>query len=139
MESCNRTIEPAHASSLTILRRLFYGPSELRAGWRLCIFLMIVIALVTGSNAVVRRLLQGTDDTALFLVRELMDFMIFLFASWIMGRVEHRNIADYGLPGRTMFRAQFWQGALIGFVSITALLMVMRVAGVFYFGVLALH
>jgi membrane protease YdiL (CAAX protease family) len=56
-----------------------------------------------------------------------------------MGRIEGRTIADYGLPWRGMFRAQFWQGALLGFAAITGLLAAMRVAGVFYFGSIALH
>jgi len=38
-----------------------------------------------------------------------------------------------------MFRAQFWQGVLLGFASITILLVAMRAAGVFYFGSIALH
>jgi membrane protease YdiL (CAAX protease family) len=122
-----------------VAHRVFYGPSELRAGWRLLIFLAIVIAAINASNLMVRRLLHGADDTALFLVRELMDFLIFLAASWIMGRIEGRTIGDYGLPWRKMFRAQFWQGVLLGFASITGLLVAMRAAGVFYFGGIALH
>jgi uncharacterized protein len=95
--------------------------------------------LINASNLMVRRLLHAADDTALFLVREVMDVLIFLLASWIMGRVEDRTIADYGLPRRGMFRAQFWQGVLLGFASITGLLVAMRVVGVFYFGSIALH
>jgi uncharacterized protein len=121
------------------LRWVFYGPSELRAGWRLLIFLAIVVACIAASNFMVRRLLPGADDTTVFLVKEVMDFLIFLFASWIMGRIEGRTIADYGLPGRKMFRSQFWQGALIGFAAITGLLAVMRAFGVFFFGSVALH
>jgi len=68
-----------------------------------------------------------------------MDFLIFLLASWIMGRIEGRTIADYGLPGRRMFGGQFWQGVLLGLASITGLLVAMRVVGVFYFGGIALH
>jgi len=56
-----------------------------------------------------------------------------------MGRMEGRTIADYGLPWRRMFRVQFWQGVLLGFASVTGLLLAMRVAGVFYFGNIALH
>ena len=123
----------------TVFRRVFYGPWELRAGWRLFIFLTIVVALINASNVVVRRLLQSADDTTLFLIREVMDFLIFILASWIMGRMEQRTIGDYGLPWRRMFRAQFWQGALLGFASITGLLVAMRLAGVFYWGTMALH
>jgi uncharacterized protein len=123
----------------TVLQRVFYGSSGLRAGWRLLIFLAIVIALINASNLMVRQLLHGADDTTLFLVREVIDFLIFLFASWVMGRIEGRTIADYGLPWRRMFRIQFWQGVLVGFASITALLVGMRAAGVFYFGSIVLH
>jgi uncharacterized protein len=118
---------------------VFRGERELRAGWRPAIFLAIVIALTQGSSLAVGRLMRGADDDALFLVRELMDFAIFLVASWIMGRIEGRTIADYGLPWRRMFRGEFWQGAVLGFAAITGLLAMMRVAGVFYFGTLALH
>ena len=121
------------------LRRVFYGTSELRASWRLCVFLAIVVALINASNLVVRRLLPASDDVTLFLVREVLDFLIFLLASWLMGRIEHRTIADYGLPWRRSFRTQFWQGILLGFASITALLCVMHIVGVFYFGSIALH
>lgn len=132
-------MDAAQPRNMSTLHRVFYGPSELRAGWRLCIFLGIVIVLINASNLLVRRVLHGADDTTLFLIREVMDFLIFLFASWIMGRMERRTIADYGLPWRGSFRIQFWQGVLLGFGSITALLSMMRLVGVFYFGRIALH
>src|ERR1700675_2118371 len=87
-----------------------------------CFQVAILIALINANNLIVRELLRGADDTTLFLVREVMDFLIFLLASWIMGRIEGRTIADYGLPWRRMFRVQFWQGVLLGFASITGLL-----------------
>jgi len=84
-------------------------------------------------------LLPRADDTTLFLVFELIDFFIFLFASWIMGRLEGRTVAEYGLPWRKMFGLQFWQGAFFGFASITGLLIAMRAFKVFYFGRFVLH
>jgi uncharacterized protein len=132
-------IEADQSLSPSVFHRVFYGPSELRAGWRLCIFLTIVIASINASNFMVRRVLSGADDTALFLVRELLDFLIFLLASWMMGRIESRTIAEYGLPWHQIFRAQFWQGAVLGFAAITSLLLVMRIVGVFSFGTIALR
>jgi membrane protease YdiL (CAAX protease family) len=122
-----------------VLHRVFYRPRELRAGWRLLIFPAIVVACINAGNLVVRRLLHGADDTTLFLAREVMDFLVFLLASRIMGRMERRTIGDYGLPWRKMFGAEFWQGALLGFAAIKGLLVIMRAAGVFYFGTMALH
>ena len=121
------------------IRRLFYGPSELRAGWRLVVFLAIVFALIKAHTLLTHQLLHGADSTTMFLNREGVGFVIFLFASWIMGRIEGRTIADYGLPWRTMFRGQFWQGAALGFVSLTGLQLALRITGVFHFGSLALH
>ena len=58
--------EAEQSLSPSVLHRVFYGPSELRAGWRLLIFLAIVIALINVSNLMVRRLLHGADDTTFF-------------------------------------------------------------------------
>jgi membrane protease YdiL (CAAX protease family) len=132
-------IQTALSARPSVIHRLFYNRSELRAGLRLFIFLAVVIALINASKVTIRRLLPGADDTTSFLVREVLDFLIFLSASWIMGRIEGRTIADYGLPWRTMFRVQFWQGALLGFASITGLLVAMRAVGVFHFDSIALH
>jgi len=131
--------QPKHSVRPFFLHRVFYGPVELRAGWRLLIFLAIVIACLNASNLLTRWLMPGADDTTLFLVREVMDFLVFLFASWNMGQMESRTIGDYGLPWRKMFGAQFWQGALLGFAAITGLLVMMRLARVFYFGTIGLH
>jgi membrane protease YdiL (CAAX protease family) len=127
------------AKNSIAFRRVFYNHSELHAGWRLLIFVAIVIALSYATNQMFRRLPRGAGSDVSFLAFELMDFLIFVFASWIMALIEHRTVADYGLPWRKMFRLQFWQGVLVGFAFITTLLLGMRVAGVFYLGSFALH
>lgn len=132
-------VNAAHSMKPSLIQRIFYGRSELRAGWRLLIFLALVIIFINISNLATRRLLPSADESVLFLLRELLDFLIFLFASWIMGTIERRTIGDYGLPWRRIFRSQFWQGAMLGFVCITALLFAMRAVGVFHFSGFALH
>lgn len=132
-------IEAVQSPRPSAIRRVVYNSSELRAGWRLLIFLAIVVTLTKANGLVIGRLVYGAGDTASFLVFEATDFLIFLFASRIMGLIEGRTIADYGLPWRRMFRIRFWQGVLIGFASLTGLLIAMRAAGVFYFGGIALH
>lgn len=132
-------VDLIQSRSSVVPRRVFYNARELRAGWRLFIFLAIVSALLAVNNVAVRRLPHIGNGTAMYLFRETMRFFVFVLASWIMGRMEHRTIADYGLPGRNMFRAQFWQGALLGFAAITGLLVALRIAGVFHFAGIALH
>jgi membrane protease YdiL (CAAX protease family) len=121
------------------LRRLFHGPSGLRAGWRLLIFTAIVVLLLAIKGFIARRMLHGLDQASGFIFNQSTRFLICLMASWIMGRIERRTIADYGLPWRRMFRGQFWLGASIGFGSLTILLGVMRAAGLFDFGRIALR
>lgn len=115
--------------------QLFIGSGGIRAGWRLAIFLAIIIALIAGAIFIART----SRHIASPLENEVVPFLIVLFASWVMSRIEHRRIADYGLPLRRAFRSQFWQGIVIGFVAITVLLASMRLAGVFSFGTIGLH
>jgi uncharacterized protein len=120
------------------------GPNGIRAGWRVLIFLAIVIALITGLTFAVLAINRGKVprnqlDPQFALENEALDFFAVLFASWVMTRMEWRKIADYGLPLERAFCGQFWQGIAIGFASITALLGAMRLVGVFQFGAIGLH
>jgi hypothetical protein len=123
----------------TSVRRVFYTATELRAIWSFCLFLLLVLSLLYGGNFVARQFLQGAGPATLFFVREIRIFLSFFLATWIMGWIEGRTIAEYGLPWRSMFGGRFWMGVLLGFVSLTCLLLAMRLAGVFHFGVFALR
>lgn len=117
------------------VRECFIGPAGIRAAWRPAIFLAIIIALIAGATVTART----SGRVASPLENEVVPFLIVLFASWVMSRIERRRIADYGLPLRRAFRTRFWQGTGIGFAAITVLLASMRLAGVFSFGTIGLH
>lgn len=104
-------IEPPPPSAPSALRRVFYNSFELRAGWRLLIAIAMYAVLMYANHSVSRRLLRHADDVIKFLVFELTGFALILFVSWMMGRIEGRNLGDYGLPGSKAFGKQFWQGA----------------------------
>ncbi|MGH9774931.1 MAG: CPBP family intramembrane glutamic endopeptidase [Candidatus Acidiferrales bacterium] len=130
---------------------VFFGPNGLRAGWRLLIFFAILFAIGGTGVAIARAVARahpsppggggGGSAVSVFFstISELVVFLVLLFVTWIMAKIEKRKIADYGLPARRAFRAPFWQGAVIGFVALSVLLLVLRMAGVFYFGPLSLH
>lgn len=120
-------------------RDLFLGPSGLRAGWRLLIFGAIVLPLVYARKAFFRAALGGSDQGTLYVVNKAASFVTFLFASWVMARIERRSVAEYGLPWRLMFRSRFWSGSAIGFALVAALLLLLRISGVFAFGGVVLH
>jgi hypothetical protein len=125
--------------SYNILR----GPNGLRAGWRLLIFVAMLVPLYYGTGTVIdsaeRKLhieMFSPTDT---LIAVGISLAALFLASGIMATIEGRSIGDYGLPWRRAFCGQFWQGAAISFASLTALLSGLRLAGVFSFGSLALH
>ena len=125
------------------MRAIFVGPAGMRAGLRLLLFFVILIPMGYGASLIVDPLLRKLQVDAFTPVGGLVTMAILvaplLLATWIMARIEGHRIDDYGLPRRRAFRAQFWQGAAISFVSFTALLLVLRLAGAFSFGSLALH
>jgi uncharacterized protein len=120
---------------------IFKGPNGLRAGWRLLIFVAILVPLdyaaSLGIDPLLRRAHAG-DFTPLGALLSVGPFLPpLLFVSWIMAKIEGRTFADYGLPWGRAFGRRFWQGAAFSFVSLTAMLLVMRLAGVFSFGRMA--
>lgn len=131
--------EPIPHLASTFFRRVSYDSTELRNVWRFCLFLILVIPLLYAGDFAARQFLQSAGPATLFFVREIRIFLTYLFATWAMGRIEGRSIADYGLPWRPMFRRHFWEGALLGFFSLTALILVMRLVGILHIGALALH
>ena len=57
---------------------------------------------------------------------------------FVMARIENRPFGAYGLPKETAFGRLFWIGMLWGIVALEVLMVTLRIAGVFYFGGLAL-
>jgi membrane protease YdiL (CAAX protease family) len=124
-------IEPAR-------NEILYGPNGLRAGWRALLFMLIVVSIVVLINVVGHYLTRkyghspvnpGQIATAtlapgLIAIGELTSLAVILVASLIMGRIERRKLAHYGLPLRTPFPKYFWEGLLWGFLSISGVLFV---------------
>ena len=130
---------PARAQSSSHLHGLFYGRHELRVGWRLLIFVVIIMALMFAKAALIRRLPHTSDQAISYLLDKILKFAVILVASWIMGKIEARTIADYGLPWRKMFGRRFWKGVAMAFLGLTGFLTLARLAGVFRFGEIALR
>ncbi|HLJ25737.1 MAG TPA: type II CAAX endopeptidase family protein [Candidatus Angelobacter sp.] len=126
------------------LRFIFFNEREVRPGWRLLIFLALFVGLSFTLAALLRplagRLPQGLAASALIL-NEAMGFLSIVFVSWIMSRIERRNMGEYGLPlQQSRALSRFIRGYIFwGFLPLTVLLVVLRGLHKFYFGNLALH
>jgi uncharacterized protein len=119
---------------------LFLGPEGLRPGWSLFLYL--------GMGAVVFFLLSSfvrfiPSHGAGALWQTFFVYIVLvassLLSARIMGVVEKRPFGVFGLPGRGVLGKPFWLGLVWGIVALSALMLLMRGAGVFSFGDLALH
>jgi len=126
------------------LRKVFLGPSGLRAGWRFGAYVAAFILLAFLLSFALRPLIPHSkpeDQPRLwtFLMGECISFVAALLPAFAMSRFEKRPFGTYGLPRRGAFGLHFWLGAAWGIVAISLLLLVLRGAGVFYYGTLAIH
>jgi len=130
------------------MRTIFYNERRLRAGWRLLIFAGMIWLVYMAAQTVTRRggpsggipTYAGYSLPVLLALGEMIPFLIVLLFSWIMSRIEHRAVGDYGLPLRRQAWGRFWSGYLFwGFVPLSILLLTMRALHVFSFGELAIR
>ncbi len=128
---------------------LWLGTNGLRAGWRVLIFLAVLISCLLGFREVVvhiptlTRMVQPLREGRLVvsgaLVAEVQFVLSLLVAVSVMSRIERRSLVDYGLPARDAFGPYFWQGVAWGLLAVTCVIMLIFTGGGFSFGSLALH
>jgi len=120
------------------MHAVFLGPDGLRVPWRFVLYLAIgaAIVLLLGS---VRHFWHPRLQLWEGVIGELEILISAVAAAIIMARIEMRSFGAYGLPLRLAFGKLFWVGMAWGIASLTVLMLIMRGAGLFYFGGLALH
>jgi uncharacterized protein len=126
------------------LKEIFWNPVELRAGWRLVIYIVLFAAFAGAGGFVILRLrlppitAAGFTAYSLF-VQELMSMLAAMCAAGVLARLEGRTFGTYGLPAAASFRLRFWQGIAWGLAMIAAIIFLIRIFGGFSLGPLALH
>jgi membrane protease YdiL (CAAX protease family) len=116
------------------------GPYGLRAGWRALIFVLLFIffSIILGTIVILLRhgrrghVAGFTPVVAMFQEGVLLTAL--LLTHLAIKLFEKRPVGSYGLPLRQAFRSTFWKGAVLGFVSLTGLLVAIRALHGFYFG-----
>jgi membrane protease YdiL (CAAX protease family) len=122
------------------VQQVFIGPTGLRPVWRFVLYIILWRGLRFILGVVVYDLGSHLHPAIwLDLIRETVSFLAVAIPAFLMSRIERRSFSVYGLPVRDAFGKLFWKGSLWGLASITVLLLVLRGAGAFYFGGLALH
>src|SRR5246500_4366205 len=121
---------------------LFIGPNGLRAGWRLLIYVLIVVAFSAVINIAVRKFVgpqRGTPGVRAQFLQEMVGFAVVFGAAAILSKIERRRLGDYGLPASEMFGRKFWLGFLLGLVEVSLLIGLIGAFGGYSFGPLALE
>jgi membrane protease YdiL (CAAX protease family) len=134
--------KPVISSPIPQKTNLFVGEHGLRCGWRLLIYLLMVIAAAAAISIMVRhfwRPPRGVPSPGVSALQEAISFALVFGAAWVMSRIEHRSVGEYGLPLSDAFGWKFWLGFLFGLVEISVLIGLIAAFGGYWFGPLALH
>ncbi len=134
---------PPHRSTWSYI---FFGPSGLRPGWGLLLFIAVLLSLAVGINFVGHKI-HPPEKTAtqvaksgapveqkvkLMLIGEGVSFAIVAMATGIMGLVERRRVGTYGFGGRRKV-APFLIGFAWGAVFLAVLVGALWKAGLLVF------
>jgi len=128
---------------MTTTRNIFFGPQGLRAGWGLLIYFVLFNAMGALLFLVLQRVMNIPDNPpwtpGLIFGGEAVQLVFALVATAILGRIEKRSFAAYGVAFRSAFGRLFWEGALWGILSIAAVIGMMALAGGYTVSGLAVH
>ncbi len=125
------------------LKTLFYNDRGLRSGWRIVIYIVLILILSFLVNLTLDKIfhIPKTSTPApwqIFLQESLLFVLIFLPACF-MARLERRSVGEYGLPLQPLFGKRFWQGCALGVVEIIVLMGCIAAFGGYSAGSLNLH
>lgn len=128
--STTPTVTEPSASGSSAAKKIFIGPYGLRAGWRLAIFALIVMALSLAVRIIARAFGAQPGRQTLTSLTPIgvsifagSGFLLFLVATLIMAKIEGRKFGQYGLPWSQAFRGDFWVGLAWGFLTTSGTLL----------------
>ena len=119
------------------LRKIFIGKDGLRAGWGMLIFILLFAALAFCANRISHKFFpssaQGSKPGAEIspvaaCIGEGIPFLIILFVTWIMSKVERRPNSVYGLGGNRKL-PHFLAGLVWGVVCLSLLILILVKTG----------
>lgn len=117
------------------MRKIFLTTAgQLRAGWRLVIWLLIVF-VVQMAIVAVARLLHLTNEGAFLDPKRLIlgdwvaTFIPVIIATLVMMKIERRTFSDYYIPVRGLLGKSFWVGAAWGIGGVSLLIGLIALSG----------
>ncbi len=106
---------------------IFYGPTGLRAGWSILLYIAALATLLFLSHFEIHwfavhlhQKMSGEIRPTLAIVTEATTLLVVLLATALMARIERHRVAFYGLAGIDRVR-QFFIGLATGFFLLSML------------------
>jgi uncharacterized protein len=107
-------------------RSIFLNEQGLRAGWRIGVYIPLVVFCAFVATFLFRTFYHGprtgTPPASLLFVQEFLAFAVAFLPAWFMAWLERRPVGDYGLPLRSAFGGHFWKGCALGIAEIGVLM-----------------
>ena len=140
-------LHPA-ATQRSGIGNIFMGPTGLRPGWRLLLFIFLMFVCIKAEVFTLKHT-PGVDawfkaqDPNVFtpplaIVSESILLFGLLVSTAVMTLIEKRTYADYYLPPNQFLGKRFWQGVPYGFAMLSLLLILIAAFHGFSLGSLAL-
>jgi membrane protease YdiL (CAAX protease family) len=126
-------------TALSPIVDVFVGSNGLYPGIRWLIYLCIAYGLFLLLNDLVHDLHAHLGTIFWGLLSQGVFALAAILPAFVMARIENRPFGEFGLPPRNAFRRNFWIGTLWGIVSLSVLMIALRLAGAFEFGSLSIH
>jgi uncharacterized protein len=129
-------------------KMIFVGRQGIRAGWRLGIYLSLVIGIGFAMFAALLQIRGFANAFAAVQHGEMNPLGLFcseaplaltvLVAAWIMSLIEQRKPGVYGIPLNQLFGSLFWRGMLWGLIAVSVVVGLIAAFKGYSFGSIAL-
>lgn len=134
-----KSVETRRETAWSPFAEIFSGEGWLYPGARWLMYLAMAFGLLGLFNSLLSSLRPQPAPLWWTMVSETRLMLAAILPGFVMARIEGRRFGDFGLPAKRALGRDFWMGAIWGFGALTALMLVLRVIGVFSFGSLDLH
>ena len=121
---------------------MFYNENGLRAGWRLLVYLLLLLiggVIITLGLRLFLTPRRGVPTAVILLSQEVVGFALAYGAALVMSQLESRPVGVYGLAMSEALGRKFWLGFLFGLLECSLLIGLIAGFGGYSFGSLALR
>jgi len=112
---------------------VFFNERGLRAGWRFILFLVIVRLVLAPLVFALAKPFVHSAESRLGDISDVLLLTCILLGTLIMSKLERRSLLSYGLKDSAAL-PRFLSGTVIGFASLTLMLLALRATHYLLFG-----